>query len=116
LALVHPREQPRIVPAPVEKRKRADPVLPFCETTKSLALPLYTVPVGAPGTATVSACLAPLPLWSVVVFVPLFDVHHGVVGPADRPHPFTRFESVVASPRSGMGPVAQPVFKTGEVV
>jgi hypothetical protein len=33
----------------------------------------------------------------VDVFVPLFDVHHGVVGPALRPHPFTSEPSVAAA-------------------
>jgi hypothetical protein len=54
--------QPRIVPALVANKKRAAPLLPFSVTTKSVALPLKTVPVGPPATATVSATLAPLPL------------------------------------------------------
>src|SRR5215467_9223290 len=77
--------------------KRAWPLFPPSETAKSPATPLNTVPVGPPATVTVSACFAPAPLYSVDVFVPLFDVHHGVVGPATRPQPFTRFESAAAA-------------------
>src|ERR1700758_4836380 len=77
--------------------KRACPVFPFCDTAKSLATPLKTAPVGAPATATVNACFAPAPLYSVDVFVPLFAVHHGVVGPATRPQPFTRLESAAVA-------------------
>ena len=69
--------------------KRAVPVLPFCVTAKSFALPLKTIPVGPPGTLTVSADFVPAPLYNVEVLVPLFDVHHGVVGPATSPHPLT---------------------------
>jgi hypothetical protein len=36
--------------------------LPACVTTKSVAEALKTVPVGAPGTETVSACFAPVPV------------------------------------------------------
>jgi hypothetical protein len=54
--------EPRIVPASVAKRKRAAPLFPFWETTKSAALPLKTVPVGPPGTLTVRAAFAPVPL------------------------------------------------------
>src|ERR1700759_1462335 len=87
-------DQPRIVPASVAKRKRAAPLFPFWETVKSAALPLKTGSVGPPGTAAVRATLLPAPLHSVEVFVPFFDVHHGVVGPALRPQPLTRFASV----------------------
>jgi len=55
-------DQPRIVPPSVANRNRAAPDFPFWLTTKSVATPLNTVPVGPPGTATVSACFAPLPL------------------------------------------------------
>ena len=50
--------QPRIVPPSVANRNRAAPLLPFWLTTKSAALPLKTVPVGAPATETVSAAFA----------------------------------------------------------
>src|SRR5579862_4379297 len=46
-------DQPRIVPPSVEKRNRAWPVFPPCDTAKSEATPLKTAPVGAPATATV---------------------------------------------------------------
>jgi hypothetical protein len=82
-------DQPRICPASVANRKRALPLLPLWLTTKSVATALNTVPVGPPGTDTVRACFAPLPLYSVEVFVPLFDDHHGVVGPAERPQELT---------------------------
>ena len=55
-------DQPRIVPACVAKRKRAEPLLPLALTLNALALPLNTVPVGPPGTLTVSADLTPAPL------------------------------------------------------
>jgi hypothetical protein len=51
-----------IVPPSVANRNRAAPLLAFALMTKSVALPLKTVPVGAPATATVSACLTPAPL------------------------------------------------------
>jgi hypothetical protein len=54
--------QPRIVPPSVANRNRAAPLLPFWLTTKSVGLPLKTVPEGAPGTETVSACFAPAAL------------------------------------------------------
>ena len=82
-------DQPRILPSCVAKRKRAEPLLPSALTTNALELPLNTVPVGPPGTLTVSADLTPTPLYSVEVFVPLLDVHQGVVGPALRPQPLT---------------------------
>jgi hypothetical protein len=50
------------VPLSVAKRKRAAPLEPFWLTTKSAALPLNTVPVGEPGTETVSGVFAPVPL------------------------------------------------------
>jgi hypothetical protein len=53
--------QPRIVPPSVANRKRAAPLFPSWLMTKSAALPLKTVPVGPPGTDTVSGTLAPLP-------------------------------------------------------
>jgi hypothetical protein len=52
--------------------------------------------VGEPGTETVSATFAPVPLYSVERLVPLSEAHHGVVGPALRPQPFTSDASVVA--------------------
>ena len=85
---------PRIVPASVAKRNRAAPLLPLWLIMKSELLPLNTVPVGPPATETVSATLAPEPLYSVVEFVPLSDAHHGVVGPALRPQPLTSVASV----------------------
>src|SRR3954453_288865 len=81
--------QPRIFPSCVAKRKRAEPLLPPSLTTNAAELPLNTVPVGPPATLTVSADFTPAALYSVEVFVPLFDVHHGVVGPALRPQPLT---------------------------
>src|SRR5262249_7353410 len=89
-----PGDQPVIVPASVENRKRAEPLFPLALTTKSAAFALKTVPVGPPATVTVSADLAPTPLYSVELFVPLLEVHHGVVGPALRPQPFTSDVSV----------------------
>src|SRR6266849_3491910 len=87
--------------------------------TKSVAAPLNTVPVGPPGTETVSACLAPLPLYSVVAFLPLSDTHHGVVGPAERPHPLTSVASAVSDTRlwtvktsSAMPPNADPAMSS----
>src|SRR6476469_7838210 len=82
-------DQPRIWPPSVAKRNRAGPLLPPWLTTKSVAEPLNTVPVGPPGTDTVRACFAPLALYSVELFVPLFDDHHGVVGPAVIPQALT---------------------------
>src|SRR6185437_11610826 len=73
-------DHPSTCPPSVAKRKRAAPLLPPWLTTKSVATPLKTVPVGPPGTETVSACFAPAPVYSVEVLVPLFDDHHGVVG------------------------------------
>ena len=55
-------DQPRICPPSVAKRKRAAPLLPAWLTTKSVAAPLNTAPVGPPGTDTVKACFAPAPL------------------------------------------------------
>ena len=59
---VHGRRPAEDRPASVANRKRAAPLLPFWLTTKSVALPLNTVPVGPPATATVSACLGAGPL------------------------------------------------------
>ena len=87
-------DQPRIVPPSVANRNRADPDFPFWLTTKSVATPLNTVPVGPPGTATVSGCFPPPPLYRVDVVVPLFDTHHGDVGPAESPQPLTSDASV----------------------
>src|SRR6266852_132527 len=89
-------DQPRIIPASVANRNRAGPDLPLWLTTKSVAAPLNTVPVGPPGTETVSACFTPLPLYSVDVLLPLFETHHGDVGLAERPQPLTSDASTVA--------------------
>src|SRR3954467_9333833 len=98
--------QPRTVPLSVENRNRAAPLAPFWLTAKSVALPLKTVPVGEPGTETVSGTFAPVPLYSVERLVPLSDAHHGVVGPALRPQPLTSEPSVdgaVAPPSDTRG-------------
>src|SRR3954453_23033030 len=86
--------QPRTVPLSVENRNRAAPLDPFWLTTKSVALPLKTVPVGEPGTETGSATFAPVPLYRVERLVPLSDAHQGVVGPALKPQPLTSAASV----------------------
>src|SRR5207344_2307696 len=99
-------DQPMIVPPSVAKRNRAEPLLPFWLTLNAAALPLKTVPVGAPGTATVSADFAPTPLYSVEVFEPLFAVHHGVVGPALRPHPLTSDASAAGAPPAAVSPTS----------
>jgi hypothetical protein len=81
------------VPACVSNRKRAELLaLPWL-TTKAAVFEFATVPVGPPGTLTVKAFFAPTPVYSVDVFVLLFDVHHGDVALALRPHPFTSDES-----------------------
>ena len=53
--------QPRIVPASVANRNRDAPLLPFWLIAKSLALPLNTVPVGAPAVAPPTATTPPPP-------------------------------------------------------
>jgi hypothetical protein len=54
-------DQPTTVPASVANRKRAAPLFPLSLITKSVGLPLNTVPVGPPATATVSAAFTPAP-------------------------------------------------------
>src|SRR5437764_12202404 len=80
---------PRMVPLSVENRNTDGPWSPPCLTTKSL-LPLYTVPVGAPGTFTVSGTFEPSPMYSVDVFVPLLATHQGEDGLSLTPHALTR--------------------------
>src|SRR5436309_1426670 len=87
---------PRMVPLSVANRKRAGPACGPCPTTNS-GPPLNTVPVGAPATCTTSDWGMPAPSYSVERSVPLSATHHGVVGPAARPHALTRFGSVCAA-------------------
>jgi hypothetical protein len=54
-------DQPRIWPAWFENRNSDDEEMPSCETTKSDVFEFATVPVGPPGTVTVSAFFAPPP-------------------------------------------------------
>src|SRR5947209_14562293 len=89
--------QPRIIPLFVANRNLDAPLLPPWLTTKSVALPLKTVPVGPPGTDTVSGTFAPAPLYSVEVLEPLFADHQGVVGPALSPQPLTSDASVAGA-------------------
>src|SRR5260221_1642435 len=122
-------DHPRIIPLSVANRNLAGPDLPLWLTTKAVALPLDTVPVGPPGTATVSATFEPVPLYSVDVSVPLFDTHHGVVGPAERPQPLTTDASAAgAAPAvsptrlwtvkmsSAIPPVADPAMTTAAAI
>ena len=51
-----------IAPACVSNRNRAEPLALPCPTTNALAFELATVPVGPPGTLTVSAFLEPTPV------------------------------------------------------
>ena len=89
--------QPSIVPACVAKMKRDATGLPPDITGKPVP-PLKTVPVGPPGTPTTSACGVPSPVYSVEVFVPLFETHHGVAGPAEMPQPLIRCGSGLTVP------------------
>ncbi len=88
---------PSIVPASVAKMKRDATGLPATVTGKPVP-PLKTVPVGPPGTLTTSACGVPSPVYSVDVFVPWFETHHGVAGPALMPQPLTRCGSFLTAP------------------
>src|SRR4051812_34235420 len=84
--------QPAIWPSSVAKMKRAPAgsAAPT-RTWKSAAEPLNTTPVGGPGTVTVRPILAPVvPLYRVDLLVPLSETHHGDVGLATIPQPFTR--------------------------
>jgi hypothetical protein len=90
-------DHPRIVPPSVANRKRAAPDFPPWLTAKSVVLPLKTVPVGAPGTETVSATFAPVPPYNVEVLVPLFADHQGVVGPSLSPQALTSDVSVAGA-------------------
>ena len=99
-------DQPRIVPPSVANRNRAAPDLPLWLTTNAAAFPLKTVPVGPPGTATVRADFTPAPLYNVEVFDPLFDVHHGVVGPALSPHPLISDTSTPGAPEAAVSPTS----------
>src|SRR5438445_588766 len=78
--------QPRICPASVAKTKIARAV-----TDQK------TAPVGWPGTCTTSDLGVPSAPYSVDRLVPLSATHHGVVGPAVRPQPLTRFGSKCAA-------------------
>src|SRR5439155_22102527 len=75
---------------------RAAALFAPCVTLKAFALPLKTCPVGPPGTLTVSGIFVPVPLYRVVVFVPLFETHHGVVGPAEMPQALTSDASLAS--------------------
>jgi hypothetical protein len=48
-----------------------------------------------PATVTINGFLAPAPLYSVDVPVPLFATHHGLVALALNPHALTKFGSVI---------------------
>src|SRR3989442_3825304 len=76
------RCHPRIVPASVANTNMAREV----NDQK-------TVPVGWIGTCTTSGTIVPSALYSVERSVPLSATHHGVVGPAVRPHALTRVGS-----------------------
>ena len=62
--------------------------------TTKFGLPLNTSPVGPPATSTTSGTTAPLPSYNVETSLSAAFTHQGVVGPAARPHAFTRFGSV----------------------
>ena len=85
------------VPSSAAKMKRAVPDAAPDVTTKPVALPLNTRPVGCPDTFTSSDCFPPSPSYSVEELVPLFATHQkvGVVaGPAASPHAFFSFASM----------------------
>src|SRR6478736_4125595 len=86
----------RITPLSVSNRNKAGAVAPFFETLKPVP-PLNTAPVGAPATLTTNGTALPLPSYSVEVLEWLFATHHGVLGPATKPHAFTRFGSWCAA-------------------
>src|SRR5436305_14122673 len=84
--------QPRMVPPSVANRKRDGPEwVPSLITNRGP--PLKTRPVGFPGTWTTSGIGFPSPPYSVDTSVSLSATHHGVFGPAARPHALTRFGS-----------------------
>src|SRR5213594_466289 len=97
--------QPAIVPPSVAKMNRAPALLG--PTRKLVAAPLNTIPVGAPSTETLRLRLTPVALYSVEKSAPLSETHHGVAGPATRPHPFTRRASTVVP--------GTPLFETSAV-
>ena len=55
-------DQPRIWPACVSKRNRDDALTPFWLITNAAVFEFATVPVGPPGTVTVSAFFEPRPV------------------------------------------------------
>src|SRR5580765_6214072 len=82
--------QARTIPSSPSNRNSA---LPPVGRLKPVVV-LNTVPVGPPGTETISPCFTPAALYSVDLLVPLSDTHQGVVGPEVRPHAFRRSGSV----------------------
>src|SRR6266705_7214714 len=92
--------QPRMRPSSLAKMNRAGPTAGPFRTTK-LALPLKTMPVGPPATATTSARGTPSPPYSLERSVPLLETHHGLVELAVMPQPFTRFGSTRSGASAG---------------
>src|SRR5438132_10759898 len=89
-----PPDQPEMVPSSLSNRKRAMP----CAGMTNPVPPLNTIPVGEPGTFTVSGTLAPVfPLYRVDLPVPLSATHHGEVLLAASPQAFTRAGSVTGA-------------------
>src|SRR5919107_2422577 len=87
-ATVPPR-QACTVPDSVSKMKLALPPV----IGNVAGAPPNTMPVGPPATVTTSELTAPVAGYSVDVFVPLFEVHHGDVGLPASPHALTRLAS-----------------------
>src|ERR1700758_4367261 len=88
------------VPSSLAKIKRAALGGPTPLFTTKPVPPLKTTPVGlpcappAPGTVKVATIASVATLYSVVLPVPLSEIHQGVVGPETSPQALTRFESV----------------------
>src|SRR3954454_6288405 len=89
-----PLFQARIRPLSVSNRNDA---LTPPGSTKPAVL-LKTAPVGPPWTVTTSPCFVPSePRYSVDLFVPLSETHHGDVALEVSPQPLTRSGSVTGA-------------------
>src|SRR4030095_9249304 len=88
------------VPSSLEKMKRAGPGEPTPLFTTKPVPPLKPSPVGlpcappAPGTVKIAGNVPVATLYSVVLPVPLSEIHQGDVGPASSPQALTKFGSL----------------------
>src|SRR5689334_16271154 len=101
--------QARTIPSSPSNRNKA---LPPVGRMKPVVV-LKTVPVGPPGTETISPCFTPAALYRVDLLVPLSETHHGVVGPEVRPHAFLRSGSVSGASKGWFETSGTTVYVVG---